>query len=113
MWTGNRDLHYEVWRRERLGVVELGLHFEADPLTNARLLGAFRSREREIRSALGATPQLEEWDNGWARVYEAHPLGDGRALAEALAERLSAYLVALEPILRQELPVDVDWRLAG
>lgn len=112
IWTGNRDLHYEVWRRASLGVVEIGLHFEADPLTNARLLGAFRAREPEIRRKLGDAPVLEEWDKGWARVYEAYPLGDDEdALARRCAERLAAYVRALEPILREELPADVPWEL--
>lgn len=110
-WTGNRDLHYEVWRRSRLGVIEIGLHFEADALTNARLLGAFRAREPEIRAKLGKAPLLEEWDRGWARVYEAHPLADEDVLARRCAERLVAYVRALEPILRAELPVDVPWEL--
>src|SRR5690348_14526716 len=28
LWSGNKQLHYEAWIRERLGVIELGLHFE-------------------------------------------------------------------------------------
>ncbi len=110
MWTGNRDLHYEVWRRARLGLVEVGLHFESDALTNARLLGAFRAREAEVRAALGRAPLLEEWDKGWARVYESLPLAQEPA---ALGERLAAYVAALEPLLREELPADVRWRLGG
>jgi hypothetical protein len=110
LWTGNRDLHYEVWRRPRLGVVELGLHFEADPLTNARLLGAFRAREAEIREALGEAPLLEAWDRGWARFYETRPLQDA---PDACAARLAVYVRTLEPILREELPADVAWRPQG
>lgn len=115
IWTGNRDLHYEVWRRSSLGVVEIGLHFEADLLTNARLLGAFRAREAEIRRKLGRAPIFEEWDKGWARIYEAHPLtgDDEDALARRCAERLAAYVRALEPILREELPADVPWELGA
>ncbi|OLC53736.1 MAG: hypothetical protein AUH85_13475 [Chloroflexi bacterium 13_1_40CM_4_68_4] len=61
---GNRLLHYEIWVRPRLGLVELGLHFEADALTNARLYGAFRARSRDVKRALGATARIEEWDRG-------------------------------------------------
>ncbi len=107
LWTGNPDVHYEIWRRPKQGVAEIGLHFEADPLTNARLLAAFRARESEVRAGLGAAPLLEEWDRGWARVYEARPLS---LAATDFAERLAAYVAALEPILRDELPVDVPWR---
>ena len=89
------------------GVVELGLHFEADSLTNARLLGAFRAREAEVRRALGRDALVEEWDKGWARVYETHRVED----ATLLAERLRSYVTALEPILRDELPADVSWKL--
>lgn len=110
LWTGNRDLHYEVWHRARLGVVEVGLHFEADPLTNARLLGAFRSREDELRASLGEEPLLEEWDKGWTRIYESHPLREAD-LVQRWAERLADYIRVLEPILREELPADVAWRL--
>ncbi len=111
LWTGNADLHYEVWRRPRLGTLELGLHFEADELTNARLLAAFRAREAEVREALGDAPLLEAWDKGWARVYETAPLDEQPAEAERAAKRLAAYVAALEPILRDELPADVPWRL--
>lgn len=110
IWTGNRELHYEVWRRARLGVVEVGLHFESDLLTNARLLGAFRGHEAEVRRALGRAPHLEEWDRGWTRIYEAHPLA-AEDLVERCAARLAAYVRALEPILREELPRGVSWRM--
>ena len=109
LWTGNRDLHYEVWPRPRLGVLELGLHFEADPLTNARLLATFRAREAEIRHALGAAPLIEQWEKGWARVYETVRLQGDREAATRYGARLAAYVAALEPILREELPADVRW----
>ncbi len=111
-WYGNKDLHYECWIRPRLGVIEIGLHFEADPLTNARLLGAFTAREKEVRRGLGKAVQLEEWDRGWARIWEPH---DARSLDETLrnelAVRLSRYVAVLEPILREELPAEATWRL--
>ena len=69
-WFGNPDLHYEIWVRGRLRVVELGLHFEADDLTNARLLAAFRARARDVKRGLGTDARIEEWDRGWARVWE-------------------------------------------
>jgi hypothetical protein len=110
MWFGNPQLHYEVWIRSRIGVIELGLHFEADPLTNARLLAAFKARERAIREELGEAACVEAWDKGWTRVWESIPL---RALdvdiLERLASRMTAYITALEPILRDELPSDVAW----
>ena len=110
LWSGNKQLHYEAWIRDRLGVIELGLHFEADALTNARLLAAFRARERAIGRALGPDVRIESWDKGWARVWEPVELAtlDSRFL-ERVGARIGAYVAALEPILRAELPADVAW----
>lgn len=113
LWFGNHDLHYEVTPRARAGAIEIGLHFEADPLTNARLLAAFRANAKPVRRAL-ANARIEEWDRGWCRVWE--PLPYRRAdvsLARELADRIATYVVALEPILRRELPRDVAWALPG
>ena len=106
---GNRDLHYEASHRARLHTVEIGLHFEADDLTNARLLGAFRAHERKIRRKLPSA-RFEEWDRGWTRIWEpvVYERFDG-ALRDDLAERLAAYISVLEPVLRDELPQDVPW----
>jgi hypothetical protein len=110
LWSGNRQLHYEAWLRDRLGVIELGLHFEADALTNARLLAAFRARERAIRRALGADVRIEGWDKGWARVWEPIALATlDRVFLERIGGRLGAYVHTLEPLLRAEVPSDVAW----
>ncbi len=109
LWFGNKDLHYECWLRERLHVIELGLHFESDPLTNGRLLGAFNARSRIISRRL-PTARIEEWDRGWARVWEPVEL---RTLDEPfgaeIAKLLVRYIRVLEPILEAELPADVRW----
>src|SRR5437867_13354882 len=110
LWSGNRQLHYEAWIRDRLGVIEVGLHFEADALTNARLLAAFRARERAIRRALGADVRIEPWDKGWARVWEPVELGaHDRDFLERVGRRIAAYVSALEPMLQAEVPSDVAW----
>jgi hypothetical protein len=111
LYYGNRDLHYEASHHARRRTIEIGLHFEADDLTNARLLGAFRARERTIHRTL-PTARLEEWDRGWTRIWE--PVTYERldtALRDGLAERLALYVATLEPILREELPADVPWSL--
>jgi len=109
LWYGNKALHYEIWPREKLGTIEIGLHFEADPLTNARLLAAFRANAKVVRRAL-VDARLEEWDRGWARVWEPLPHRKPDAqLAIELAKGIAAYVSALEPILRRELPSDVVW----
>ena len=109
LWYGNKDLHYEIWSRERLGTIEIGLHFEADPLTNARLLAAFAANVKAVRRAL-AGARIEGWDRGWARVWEPLPhRRPDQQLAIELAQRIAGYVTALEPILRRELPSDVAW----
>ena len=110
LWSGNRLLHYELWMRDRLRVLEIGLHFEADPLTNARLLAAFHARERSIRRGLGSDARVEGWDKGWARVWEPlalEPLDE--QFQDRVAERLRRYIRTLEPILRSEVPAGVEW----
>jgi hypothetical protein len=110
IWSGNRLLHYELWMRDRMRVLEIGLHFEADPLTNARLLAAFRARERSVRRALGSATRIESWDKGWTRVWEPVALEalDERFQQE-IAARLGRYVKTLEPILRSEVPAGVEW----
>jgi len=109
LWYGNKALHYEIWPREKLGTIEIGLHFEADPLTNARLLAAFTANAKAVRRKL-ADARIEEWDRGWARIWEPVPHRKPDAqLAVELAERIAGYVTALEPILRRELPSDVAW----
>lgn len=113
-WYGNPSLHYEIWVRGRLHVVELGLHFEADALTNARLLAAFRARAKEVKRGLGADARIEEWDKGWARVWEPISLElAGEELRARVRSRLVDYMRTLEPMLREELPSDVRWVLSA
>jgi len=109
---GNEQIHYEASHRLQPRTIEIGLHFEADDLTNARLLGAFRTHERAIRRKIPSA-RLEEWDKGWARIWEpvAYEHLDA-ALRDDLAARLARYITTLEPILRDELPADVPWDLA-
>ena len=100
---------YEASHRARERTVEVGLHFESDELTNARLLGAFRGHERAIRRTLPCA-RLEEWDRGWTRIWE--PIVYERLdadLRDVLATTLARYIALLEPILRDELPADVAW----
>lgn len=112
-WFGNPALHYESTPRVRASTVEIGLHFEADELTNALLLAAFRAHAKLIARRLGEV-RIEEWDRGWARVWEPVPLTEplGTRNGTQVGKRIAAYITALEPILRDELPADVEWELA-
>jgi len=109
LWSGNKQLHYECGIYLHRKVVELGLHFESDPMTNARLLGAFRSHERAITRRL-PTARIEEWDKGWVRIWESIPLRPfDEPFAERLTKTLVRYIRVLQPILEDELPADVPW----
>lgn len=110
---GNPKLHYEANHQARSQTIEVGLHFEADRFTNVRLLGAFRVHEKKIRRALPGA-RLEDWDKGWARIWEPIAYEELDAeLQRAIAERMARYIKVLEPILRDELPADVPWTLSG
>ena len=111
-WYGNPALHYESTLRPRQRSVEIGLHFEADPLTNAQLLAAFRAHAKRIARQLGDV-RIEEWDRGWARVWEPIALVEppGAANGAVVGGRIAAYVSVLEPILRDELPGDIEWSL--
>ncbi|MGH2499747.1 MAG: hypothetical protein ACRDF0_06635 [Candidatus Limnocylindria bacterium] len=113
-WYGNRAIHYESTLRPRQRSIEIGLHFEADELTNARLLAAFRAHAKPIARRLGEV-RIEEWDRGWARVWEPIALTEppGVRNGTAVGLRIAAYVSVLEPILRDELPGDVDWSLGA
>lgn len=110
---GNPKLHYEANHQARSETIEIGLHFEADRFTNTRLLGAFRVHQKKIERAL-KNARLEEWDKGWARIWEpiAYEELDAK-LQRDVAARLARYIKVLEPMLRNELPTDVPWELAA
>jgi hypothetical protein len=109
LWFGNKDLHYECGIYQRRKVVELGLHFESDAMTNQLLLGAFRGHARAIARRLPEA-RIEPWDKGWARVWEPIPLERlDEQFGARVTKSLAAYVRVLEPILEDALPADVRW----
>jgi len=109
LWFGNKDLHYECGVYRSRKVIELGLHFESEAITNLQLLGAFRARSKTIARAL-PTARIEAWDKGWTRVWEPIPLAPfDPVFSDHVAERFARYIRVLEPILEDELPADVRW----
>jgi hypothetical protein len=109
LWSGNKDLHYECGVYLSRKVIELGLHFESEPITNLQLLGAFRARAKAIARALPEA-RIETWDKGWTRIWEPIPLVPfDAAFSDHVAKRFSRYIRVLEPILEEELPADVRW----
>ena len=94
-------VHYEVGFHRRVERVEVGLHFEADPRSNARLLELFE-RDLIVAKAVSERFEAEPWDRGWARVYEMLPLEplDERYLNK-VAARLALFVTVLEPLRRE------------
>ena len=95
------SVHYEVWIQRRKGQVEVGLHFEGDPESNARSLELLRHRAGEVLSALGDDIEFERWDRGWTRVHHTLPL---EPLADdflvEVSFKLSGMMRILEPLRR-------------
>jgi hypothetical protein len=95
------DQHYEVWLRQRAGLLELGLHFEGPREENLRRLAVVADAMPEILESLGDGPELEEWTESWTRLHEVHPMETlDETFAREIGERLAAYVTTLQPILR-------------
>ena len=93
-------LHYEVWVRGQERLIEIGLHFEADKLTNDALLAYFESRAIEIHADLGPRVEIERWTNSWSRVHEVVPYESLDAdLVDHLSVKLAEMITVLQPIL--------------
>ena len=109
LWFGNKDLHYECGVYLHRKVIELGLHFESDAMTNLQLLGAFRARSKAIARRL-PTARIEPWDKGWTRVWESILLAPFEPeFSEHVTKRFARYVRVLQPILEEDLPADVRW----
>jgi len=96
---GRPEFHYEVWHHTGAGRLEVGLHFEGSADANERAFDFFRARVVEVKARLPHA-ELEPWDRGWSRLYETLPapqLDEG--LVNRAAERLAAYVIALQPML--------------
>lgn len=104
-WFGpDNSVHYEVSIHERAAQLEIGLHFEASPERNRSIYKELDRCILEIQSQLGSTVWLEEWDRGWARLYETQhlwPLDDARA--NEVAERLCDFIRVVQPVYEQIL----------
>jgi hypothetical protein len=104
-WFGPyASIHYEVWVHDRTAQLEIGLHCEATPDYNRALFVEFDRCMVEIQSNLGPQFWLEEWDRGWIRLYETHPLWPlDKYRVEEVATRLGEIIDALQPILERLL----------
>lgn len=105
----DRRLHYEVSRISRQHSLELGLHFESkDKALNQFLLRGFQRHLLEIRDEVGAGIEAEQWDRGWAKVYELlpeQPFTD--TFQRDTAQRLADLIACWHPIL---LDIHTEYR---
>ncbi len=98
-YGGDGNVHYEVWAHERTQQLELGLHCEASAAYNAEIRRQLGFYLFDIKLALGNQVELEDWDHGWVRLYETHPLQPlDEPRLEAFAQRVGAFVTVVEPI---------------
>ncbi len=98
----NYRVHYEVWISRENGKVEVGLHFEDGPKSTEQLIDYFDAYILEIKDILGEQVELEQWTKSWGHLYELHDIEplDPR-FANRLADRLSSFILTLQPILEE------------
>jgi hypothetical protein len=105
---GRPEFHYEAWHHTGAGRLEIGLHFEGSAQENQQAFDFFRVRMVELKEQLPRA-ELEPWDRGWSRLYETLPAQqlDERVL-DAAVERLSDYIVTLQPLLAALMATLID-----
>ncbi|MGB8648537.1 MAG: hypothetical protein WCF84_25095 [Anaerolineae bacterium] len=102
IYYDKRTLHYEVWVRGKERLLEIGLHFESDRETNARLLDYFSARAFELKAELGDQIEVEQWTASWTRVHQLMPYEQlDAATASAVGERLAKMIEVLQPMLER------------
>lgn len=98
----DRNIHYEINRPyARVGrMLEVGLHFESrNSQVNAAFLSEFNRYIWEIRTLLGEQVVAEQWDRGWAKLYEAYPSESLTAESQVFAaQRLATFIEAIHPL---------------
>lgn len=96
-----RSIHYEVWvRGGEIHALEIGLHCEADAVTNANLLRLFDANLFEIKHALGNQIEAEQWTKSWTRVHELMPYQKlDENTARQCAARLARMILLFEPLM--------------
>jgi hypothetical protein len=99
-WFGRDDsIHYEIWLHERTSQLEIGLHLESSPAVNRAIFKRLDNCLLEIQSELGQSFWLEEWDRGWARLYETQPLWPlDESRVDEVASRLRQVIGVIQPI---------------
>lgn len=103
IWYGDDPrIHYEVATHERFQLLELGFHCEADAAHNRRIWKQLGFYVLDFKQALGNGVELEEWDKGWIRLYEAHPLYPlDEPRLDDIARRMGQFIAVVHPIYAQ------------
>ena len=98
---GDPKVHYEMWVRKRMGILETGLHFEGAAEENSRCLEAMRTEYADLISSLGPEVRAEEWDKGWTRVHHTFAFDSlDEDLLIIVAGSVSHMVRVLEPAVR-------------
>jgi hypothetical protein len=87
---GEPRVHYEVWLVRKTGMIEVGLHFEADRDANSAGARELAERALELREFLGPELELEQWSPSWTRLHLTVPLSTlNPGLCHEVADRLA------------------------
>jgi len=97
---GDPRIHYEVWLVRKTGLIEVGLHFEADHDLNLARAESLAQRVLELREFLGPDAELEQWSPSWTRLHLTVPIG---ALDEALSNEVAGRLANLVRMTGEEI----------
>lgn len=103
-WYGESVFHYEISTHSRLGLIEIGLHFEhKDGKRNTALHHYFDQHFMEVRELLGEM-WLEQWDKGWHKLYKTLPLTSYTdEFLEEVSHEMARQIIILQPMLRDAL----------
>lgn len=100
LYYGDPGVHFEAWFHWRTSRLELGLHFERSARENAVLFSRFDRHIVELKHELGESVELEQWEKGWARIYETWPCDRlDRPFQDRMTERLARIIQVLQPVL--------------
>ncbi len=100
LWYSEPRLHYEVWPVSGRDMIEIGLHFEADPATNLALLSWFDPHVVRFKAALDGAVELEQWTSSWGHLFHVVP---APTLDAGLQTRIGRWLTRLIPLAEPEL----------
>jgi hypothetical protein len=95
LWYQEPRLHYEVWPVGGRSMLEVGLHFEADPATNHQLVQRFDPHIVWLKATLDGAVELEQWTASWGHLFHVFP---APRLDSALQATVVAWLGRLIPV---------------